>query len=87
MAKKRTENKIKKRSDQSQDVVGDPETEIIDIIAFFCLCDEVKIPVSVLCFLALRQKSVGRKTLRPLKHIFTPYEAKRRKDRKLLLTH
>lgn len=55
MAKKRTENKIKKRSDQSQDVVGDPETEIIDIIAFFCLCDEVKIPVSVLCFLALTE--------------------------------
>lgn len=39
----------------SQDVVGDPETEIIDIIAFFCLCDEVKIPVSVLCFLALKK--------------------------------
>lgn len=39
----------------SQDVVGDPETEIIDIIAFFCLCDEVKIPVSVLYFLALKK--------------------------------
>lgn len=45
MAKKRTTKGKKKHSDQSQDVVGDPETEIIDIIAFFCLCDEVKIPV------------------------------------------
>lgn len=54
MAKQRT-TKGKKNVLISQDVVGDPETEITDIIAFFCLCDEVKIPVSVLCFLALKK--------------------------------
>lgn len=53
----KTENYKRKKKNVliSQDVVGDPETEITDIIAFFCLCDEVKIPVSVLCFLALKK--------------------------------
>lgn len=55
MAKQRTTKGKKKHVLISQDVVGDPETEIIDKIRFFCLCDEVKIPVSVLCFLALKK--------------------------------